>query len=247
MAGHSHAKNVMHKKQAADAKRGKVFSKLSRLITVAARHGGGDPDSNLRLRYAVDAARSVSMPVDTIERAIKKGTGELEGGAMEEVVYEGYGPGGVAILVEALTDNRARTAGEVRNTFESNGGKVGTAGCVAWMFKPKAIFVVDSKHADEDRLLEVALDAGADDVKQVDDLFEVTSDPTRFQNVKKALEDARIATANASIAQVPSTVIDVDEETGKKVIRLTDALDDMDDIQNVYSNANIPDAVMASG
>jgi YebC/PmpR family DNA-binding regulatory protein len=245
MAGHSHAKNVMHKKQAVDAKRGKVFSKLSRLITVAARHGGGDPDSNLRLRYAIDAARAVSMPVDTIERAIKKGTGELEGGTMDEVVYEGYGPGGVAILVEALTDNRARTAGEVRNTFESNGGKVGTAGCVAWMFKAKGIFIIEAKHVDEDRLIEVALEAGAEDVKLTDDLFEVSTDPTQFQNVKRALEEARIATANASLSQVPGTFIDVDEATGKKVIRLTDALDDMDDIQNVYSNANIPDAVMA--
>jgi YebC/PmpR family DNA-binding regulatory protein len=247
MAGHSHAKNVMHKKQAADAKKGKVFSKLSRLITVAARHGGGDPESNLRLRYAIDAARSVSMPIDTIERAVKKGTGELEGGAMEEVTYEGYGPGGVAILVEALTDNRARTAGEVRNTFESNGGKVGTAGCVSWMFKTKGVFVVDSKHVDEDRLLEVALDAGAEDVKRTDDLFEITCDPNRFQNVKKGLEDARIATASAALAQRASAIIDVDEETGKRLVRLTDALDDMEDIQSVYSNANIPGAVLAAG
>jgi YebC/PmpR family DNA-binding regulatory protein len=247
MAGHSHAKNVMHKKQAADAKRGKVFSKLSRLITVAARHGGGDSETNLRLRYAVDAARAVSMPIDTIERAIKKGTGELEGGAMEEVTYEGYGPGGVAILVEALTDNRARTAGEVRNTFESNGGKVGTAGCVAWMFKTKGVFIVEAKHVDEDRLLEVALEAGAEDVKKADDLFEVTTDPTQFQNVKKGLEGARIATASAMLAQLASTMIDVDDETGRKVVRLTDALDDMEDIQNVYSNANIPGGVLAAG
>lgn len=247
MAGHSHAKNVMHKKQAADAKRGKVFSKLSRLITVAARHGGGDPDSNLRLRYAIDAARSVSMPIDTIERAVKKGTGELEGGAMDDVAYEGYGPGGVAILVEALTDNRARTAGEVRNTFESNGGKVGTAGCVAWMFKAKGLFVVDAKHVDEDRLIEIALEAGAEDVKRDGDLFEVHCDPAQFQNVKKALDEARIATESGAIAQVSNTMIDVDEETGKKLLRLIDALDDMDDIQNVYSNANIPEAAMAAG
>jgi YebC/PmpR family DNA-binding regulatory protein len=247
MAGHSHAKNVMHKKQAVDAKRGKVFSKLSRLITVAARHGGGDPESNLRLRYAIDAARAVSMPIDTIERAIKKGTGELEGGSMDEVTYEGYGAGGVAILVEALTDNRARTAGEVRNTFESNGGKVGTAGCVGWMFKPKGVFIVDAKHVDEDRLLEVALEAGAEDVKRAEELFEVISDATQFQNVRKALEEARVATASASILQIPTTYIDVDDETGRKLVRLTEALDDMDDIQNVYSNANIPDAVMAAG
>jgi YebC/PmpR family DNA-binding regulatory protein len=245
MAGHSHAKNIKHKKDAADQKRGKLFSKLARLIIVAAKHGGGDPETNLRLRYAIDAARAVSMPVDTIDRAVKKGTGELEGGQMEEVTYEGYGPGGSAILVEALTDNRARTAGEVRNTFEGNGGKVGTAGCVAWMFKAKGFFVVDPKHVEEDRLLEVALDAGADDVKLVDDMFEVYSDPTQFQNVKKAFETARIATETAEISQVPSTMIDVDDETGRKLVRLIDALDDMDDIQNVYTNANIPDAVLA--
>ena len=246
MAGHSHSKNIKHKKDAADQKRGKVFSKLSRLIIVAAKHGGGDPEMNLRLRYAIDAARAVSMPIDNIERAIKKGTGELEGGQLDEVNYEGYGPGGVAILVEALTDNRARTAGEVRNTFESLGGKVGTAGCVAWMFKSKGLFLIDCKHVEEDRLLEVALDAGAEDVKRVDDLFEVTCDPTQFAAVKKALEAARIATESGSISQLPSTMIDVDEETGKKLLRLTDALDDMDDIQNVYSNANIPAAALAA-
>ncbi len=245
MAGHSHSKNIKHKKDAADKKRGKVFSKLSRLIIVAAKHGGGDPEMNLRLRYAIDSARAVSMPVDTIERAVKKGTGELEGGSMDEVNYEGYGPGGAAILVEALTDNRARTAGEVRNTFESNGGKVGTAGCVAWMFKAKGIFVVDAKHIEEDRLLEVSLEAGAEDVKQVDEVFEVYCDPTQFLNVKKALEDARVATESGAISQVPSTMIDADDETGRKIVRLIESLDDMDDVQNVYTNANLSDAVLA--
>lgn len=245
MAGHSHSKNIKHKKDAADQKRGILFSKLSRLIIVAAKHGGGDPDANIRLRFAIDSARAVSMPMDNIERAIKKGTGELEGGQLDEVTYEGYGVGGVAILVEALTDNRARTAGEVRNTFESHGGKVGTAGCVAWMFKPKGVFVVDSKHADEDRLLEVVLEAGAEDVQRVDDLFEVTCDPTQFHNIKKALEDARIATESGELSQVPSAMIDVDEETGRKLLKLIEALDDMDDIQHVHSNANIPDAALA--
>ena len=246
MAGHSHAKNIKHKKDAADQKRGILFSKLSRLIIVAAKHGGGDPDSNIRLRFAIDSARAVSMPMDNIERAIKKGTGELEGGQLDEVTYEGYGPGGVAILVEALTDNRARTAGEVRNAFESHGGKVGTSGCVAWMFKPKGVFVIDSRHADEDRLLEVALEAGAEDVQRVDNLFEVTCDPTKFHNIKKALEDARIATESGELSQVPSSMIDVDEETGRKLLRLIEALDDMDDIQHVHSNANIPDAALAA-
>jgi YebC/PmpR family DNA-binding regulatory protein len=246
MAGHSHAKNVKHKKDAADQKRGILFSKLSRLIIVAAKHGGGDPDANIRLRFAIDSARAVSMPMDNIERAIKKGTGELEGGQLDEVSYEGYGPGGVAILVEALTDNRARTAGEVRNTFESLGGKIGTAGCVAWMFKPKGVFVIDSKHVDEDRLLELALEAGAEDVKRVDEYFEVTCDPTQFHNVKRALEEARVATESGALSQVPSTIIDVDEETGRRVVKLTDSLDDMDDIQNVYTNANIPDVVLTA-
>lgn len=245
MAGHSHAKNIKHKKDAADQKRGILFSKLSRLIIVAAKHGGGDPDANIRLRFAIDSARAVSMPMDNIERAIKKGTGELEGGQLDEVTYEGYGVGGVAILVEALTDNRARTAGEVRNTFESLGGKIGTAGCVAWMFKPKGVFVIDSKHVDEDRLLEVALEAGAEDVKRVDDVFEVTCDPAQFQNVKKALKDARIATESGELSQVPNAMIDVDEETGRKLLKLIEALDDMDDIQHVHSNANIPDAALA--
>ena len=244
MAGHSHAKNIKHKKDAADARRGKVFSKLSRLIMVAARHGGGDPDMNLRLRYSIDKARAANMSWDSIDRAVKKGTGELEGGQLEEVPYEGYGPGGVAVLCEALTDNRHRTAGEVRKTFEVHGGKVGTAGCVAWMFKPKGVFVVEAKFVEEDRLLEVSLDAGAEDVKRSDDMFEVICDPAQFQNVKKALDAARIATTSADLTQLPSTWIDLDAETGKKMLGLIDALDDMDDIQNVYSNSNIPESIL---
>jgi YebC/PmpR family DNA-binding regulatory protein len=245
MAGHSHAKNIKHKKDAADQKRGKLFSKISRLIIVAAKHGGGDPEANLKLRFAVDKARSVSMPVDTIDRAIKKGTGELEGGQLDEVLYEGYGPGGVAVLCEALTDNRNRTAGEVRKTFEVNGGKVGTAGCVGWMFKPMGVFVVEAKSVEEDRLLEVSLDAGAQDVKRVDDMFEVVCEGTQFAAVKKSLEEARIATTSGEISQVPNTYIDLDEETARKLLRLIEALDDMDDVQNVYSNSNIPEAVLA--
>src|SRR5437867_3982378 len=219
MAGHSHWKSIKHKKGAADAKRGKEFSKLSRLIIVAAKHGGGDPDMNLRLRYAIDKARSVSMPWENIDRAVKRGTGDLEGGQLEEVTYEGYGPGGVAVLCEALTDNRNRTAGEVRKTFEVNAGKLGGAGCVAWMFKPKGVFVVDAKTVEEDRLLEVALEAGAEDVKRVEQTFEVVCDPAQFQGITKALEGARIATTSADLTQVPSSMIDLDGETGKKVLR----------------------------
>jgi YebC/PmpR family DNA-binding regulatory protein len=246
MAGHSHWQSIKHKKAAIDAKRGKEFSKISRLIMVAAKHGGGDPDMNLPLRYAIDKARSISMPVDIIDRAVKKGTGELESGQLEEIIYEGYGPGGVAILCEALTDNRHRTAGEVRKTFEVHGGKMGSTGCVAWMFKPKGVFVVEAKSVDEDRLLEVALDAGAEDVKLIEQSFEVTCEPAQFQKVKKALEDARIATVTADLSQVPSTQIDLDAHIGEKVLRLVEALDDMDDIQNVYSNFNIPESAMAA-
>ena len=246
MAGHSHSKNIKHKKDAADARRGKVFSKMSRLIMVAARHGGGDPDMNLRLRYAIDKSRAANMPWDSIERAIKKGTGELEGGQLEEVIYEGYGPGGVAVLCEALTDNRHRTAGEVRKMFEVHGGKMGTVGCVAWMFKPKGVFVVEAKFVEEDRLLEVSLEAGAEDVRRSDDMFEVICDPAQFQNVKKALETARIATVSADLTQLPGTVIDLDPDSARKMLQLIDALDDLDDIQEVHSNSNIPDSVLAA-
>ena len=191
MAGHSHSANIAHRKGLVDAKRGKLFSKLCRAIYVAARNGGGDPDANLRLRYAIDKARSYSCPKDNIERSIKKATGELGAENFEEVIYEGYGPGGVAVLCEALTDNRNRTAGELRKAFEVCGGNLGASGCVSYLFNYKGLFVVDAKHVAEDRLMEVALEAGADDLERVDDYFEVTCDPKVFDAVRKALEDAQ--------------------------------------------------------
>ena len=191
MAGHSHSANIAHRKGAVDAKRGKLFSKLCRAIYVAAKNGGGDPDMNLRLRYAIDKARSYSCPKDNIERSIKKGTGELGAENFEEVIYEGYGPGGVAVLCEVLTDNRNRTAGELRKAFEVCGGNLGASGCVSYLFNYKGLFVIDAKTVAEDRLMEVALEAGADDLQLVDGYFEVTCDPKVFEAVRKALEDAQ--------------------------------------------------------
>jgi YebC/PmpR family DNA-binding regulatory protein len=236
MSGHSHWATIKHKKGAIDAKRGKLWSKLSRAIIIAARHGGGDPTMNLKLRYAIDKARSVSMPKDNIERAIKRGTGEGSDAIFEELTYEGYGPGGVAVLVDVLTDNRNRTNGEVRKIFERSGGKMGSAGAVAYLFDRKGIFSVDAKTVDEDTLMGVILEAGADDLKRQDDNFEILCDPTIFNEVKAALEKANIAMNMAEITQLPKVPTDVDVEAGLKVMRLMEALDDHDDVQNVYTS-----------
>jgi YebC/PmpR family DNA-binding regulatory protein len=245
MSGHSHWATIKHKKGAIDAKRGKLFSKLSRAIIIAARHGGGDPETNLKLRYAIDKARQVSMPKDNIERAIKRGTGELEGLTFEEVMYEGYGPGGVAILVEVLTDNRNRTTSEIRKIFERSGGKMGSAGCVAYLFERKGLFSIDAQATDEDTLLTLALDAGAEDVKRAGSTFDVTCDPTAFSQVQEALKKQGLTPTVAEISQVPKAPVDVDAETGRKVMRLMEALDDQDDVQNVYSNVNISEEMVA--
>ena len=246
MAGHSHWAGIKHKKALVDNKRGKLWSKLSKAIIVAAKIGGGDEATNLRLRYAIDDAKKVSMPKDNIQRAIKKGTGELDGGNLEEIAYEGYGAGGVAILCEILTDNRNRTASEVRKLFELGGGNLGATGCVAWMFETKGLLVVPADKVSEDRLMEVALEAGADDVQPVDATFEVTCDPSIFRDVRGALAEAGIETEVAEISRIPSTTIDLDAETGRKVLTLVEKLDDHDDVQNVYANFNIPDDVMAA-
>src|SRR5207244_1745334 len=201
MSGHSHWATIKHKKGAIDAKRGKLFSKLSRAIIIAPRHGGGDPEMNLKLRYAIDKARQVSMPKDNIERAIKRGTGEMEGMHFEEITYEGYGPGGVAIMVDVLTDNRNRTNGEVRKIFERGGGKLGSAGNVGFLFDRKGVFPVSAATHDEDKLLEVALEAGADDVKRDGDHFLVTCDPASFAQVQDALAKAGVKAENAEITQ----------------------------------------------
>ena len=244
MAGHSHWANIAFKKGLVDKKRGKLFGKLSRLIIVAAKHGGGDPAANLSLRYAIDRAKKNSMPADTIDKAIKKGTGDLEANSFDEVLYEGYGSGGVAVLCEILTDNRNRTAGEVRKIFENHGGNLGSTGCVAWMFERKGIFQVATSVVEEDRLLEVALEAGAADVIAAGENFEVTCTPDVYQAVLAALDDAGIATISAEISRVPSNTIDLDAEQARSVLKLMEALEDNDDVQNVTANFNIPEALM---
>jgi len=244
MAGHSHWAGIKHKKAIVDAKRGKLWSKLAKAIIIAAKMGGGDPDTNLRLRYAIDDAKAVSMPKENIIRAIKRGLGEVEGGIPEEVVYEGYGPGGVAVLCEVLTDNRNRTAAEVRKIFEMSDGKLGTAGCVAWMFESKGFFLLPAEATEEERLLELALEAGADDVRRSGDKFEITCDPAVFREVKAALEAAGLTPDAAQITRLPKTTVDLDADTAVKVLKLMERLDDHDDVQNVSSNYNIPDDVM---
>jgi YebC/PmpR family DNA-binding regulatory protein len=236
MSGHSHWATIKHKKGAIDAKRGKLWSKLSRAIIIAAKNGGGDPTMNLKLRYAIDKARAVSMPKDNIERAIKRGTGESGDAVFEELTYEGYGPGGVAVLVDVLTDNRNRTNGEIRKIFERNGGKMGSAGTVHYLFERKGVFSVDAKAVDEDTLMGVILEAGAEDLKRQDGNFEILCDPAIFNDVKAALEKATIPTNMAEITQLPKAPTDVDTETGVKVMRLMEALDDHDDVQNVYTS-----------
>lgn len=245
MAGHSHSANIAVRKGKQDAARAKLFSKLSRYIIIAARAGGGDPDTNLKLRYAIDKARAVSMPRDNIERAVKRGTGELEGAQMEELVYEGFGPGGTAVIVDVLTDNRNRTNGEVRKIFERGGGNMGGPGSVAYMFDRKGVFVIPASATTEDALMNVILEAGAEDMKRDGDNFEVLSDVTAFSAVQEALEKAGIKPETAEIQQVPKAMVEVDVEAGKKVVRLLELLDEHDDVQNVYCNANLTAEMIA--
>ena len=245
MAGHSHWAGIKHKKAVIDNKRGKLWSKLSKAIIVAAKMGGGDPDANLRLRYAIQDARDVSMPNDNIKRAIQKGTGELDGGNLDEILYEGYGPDGVAVLCEILTDNRNRTAPEIRKVFEKYGGKLGATGCVAWMFERKGLCLVGADQADEDTLMEVALEAGAEDVRAIGDKFEVLSPPDEFQAVKEALAAANITAEATEITNIPGNTVDLEADTGRKVLNLLEALDDHDDVQNVSANFNLSDEALA--
>jgi YebC/PmpR family DNA-binding regulatory protein len=245
MAGHSHWKNIQHKKGAADAARGRVWSKLSRAIMVAARNGGSDPVMNVKLRVAIDDARAVSMPKENIERAVKKGAGELEGVSYDEISYEGFGPGGVAIMVDILTDNRSRSNGEIRKIFEKGGGNMGAPGCVKHMFERKGLFSISAKGLNEDTLMGIVLDAGADDLKKFGDHFEVTCDPTAFAQVKSALEKNNIKPESAQVTQLGKIPVDCDTETGQKVLKLLDSLDEHDDVQKVYSNLNATDAMMA--
>jgi YebC/PmpR family DNA-binding regulatory protein len=246
MSGHSHWATIKHKKGAIDAKRGKLFSKLSRAIIIAARHGGGDPEMNLKLRYAIDKARAVSMPKDNIERAVKRGTGEVEGLTFEEITYEGYGPGGVAFLVDVVTDNRNRTASEIRKIFERGGGKMASAGAVAYQFERKGVISVNAGDTDEDTLMSIALDAGADDLKRAGSTFDVTCDPAHFSPVQDAVQKAGLTPIVAEITQLPKAPVDTDVETAKKVMRLMEALDDHDDVQNVYSSLNVTEEAAAA-
>ncbi len=245
MAGHSHWAGIKHKKALIDNKRGKLWSKLSKAIIVAARLGGGDPDANIRLRYAIDEAKAANMPNDTINRAIKKGTGELDGGNIEEIVYEGYGPAGVAVFCEIITDNRNRTAPEIRKIFEMADGKLGATGCVAWMFDRRGVFMISNEGADEDKVLEIALEAGADDVKLEGDEFQVTCDQAVFDDVNQALTDAGLKITSKEIARIPSTTVELGAEDGRKVLKLMERLDDHEDVQSVSANFDLPDEVMA--
>jgi YebC/PmpR family DNA-binding regulatory protein len=246
MAGHSHWANIARKKAVVDAKRGKLWSKLAKAIIVAAKHGGGDPDANLRLRYAIDAAKAVSMPKDNIQRAIKAGTGELKGGDLEESLYEGYAAGGVAVLCEILTDNKNRTAPEIRKIFEMSGGKLGGTGCVAYLFERKGVIRLPAAASDEDRLMELALEAGADDVKPALDQWEIVCDPAAMTGVLDALKATGLEPASNEIARIPTNTVDVDDvETARKVLALMERLDDHDDVQSVSANFSIPDAALA--
>jgi len=245
MAGHSKWANTKHRKGAQDAKRGKIFTKLAKEIAVAARMGGGDADANPRLRAGIAAARAVNMPKDNIERAIKKGTGDMDGVNYEEITYEGYGPGGVAILVECMTDNRNRTVGEVRFFFSKSGGNMGETGCVSYMFDKKGFLLVEKGVMDEDKLMELSLDAGAEDVVEEDGVFQVLTAPDDFNAVREALENAGVTFVEASVSMIPKNTVEVaDEKTAIQLMKLIDNLEDNDDVQKVHANFDIPDALM---
>jgi YebC/PmpR family DNA-binding regulatory protein len=245
MSGHSHWAGIKYKKAINDAKRGKIWSKLARAIIVAAKGGGGDPSQNLSLRYAIDKAKAANMPKDTIEKAIKKGTGELGEANFEEVLYEGYARGGVAIMVEALTDNRNRTAAEIKKLFERYGGSLGTSGCVNWMFHKKGLITVEISKIGEEELLEIALSAGADDVTTTGDIYEITCEPAAYERLKEAMKEKEIVTNVSEISMVPQNTVPVkDEETAKRIISLMEAFEDHDDVQNVYANFDIADEIM---
>ena len=246
MSGHSKWASIKHKKGAADAKRGKIFTKLIKEITVAARIGGGDPDGNPRLRTSILIAKSKNMPVDNITRAIKKGTGELEGVHYDEVTYEGYGPGGAAIFLEAMTDNKNRTVSEIRAALGKAGGNLGETGCVGWMFEQKGFITINKAAKDEDELMELAIDAGADDMQTVEDHYEITTAMENFETVRKALEEAGLPMDTAEITRIPQNTVTIDEKKGKALLKLMDILDDHDDIQKAYSNFDISDEVMAA-
>jgi YebC/PmpR family DNA-binding regulatory protein len=246
MSGHSKWSSIKHKKAAADAKRGKVFTKLIREISMAARAGGGDPDKNPRLRKAINDARAENMPADNIKRAVQKGTGELEGTVFEEVAYEGYGPGGVAIYVQAVTDNKNRTVSELRHIFGKNGGRMGESGCVAWMFKRMGYIDIEKVKAEEDKLMDIALSNGADDLKDDGSIFEITTSPESYEPVLEALKAGGIEIATSNVGYLPQNYVKVEGREAQQVLRLMEELEDHDDVQTVSSNFDISEEELAS-
>jgi len=244
MSGHSKWSTIKRKKGATDARRGKVFTKLIKEITAAARLGGGDPDANPRLRTSIAAAKAENMPKDNIERAIKKGTGELEGVTYEEVYYEGYGPGGAAILVESLTDNKKRTVADIRYIFSKSGGGLGEAGCVAWIFEKKGLFVFEKGETDEETLMEAVLDAGAEDIRDEESTLEVITSIEDFEAVKKALDERNMRYLLAEITMVPKSTVKLENKQAEQMLRLMDSLEDSDDVQKVHSNFDIADKTL---
>ncbi len=244
MSGHSKWSSIKHKKAAADAKRGKVFTRIIKEITVAAREGGGDPDSNPRLRTAIANAKMQNMPNDTIERGILRGTGQLPGAAYEEITYECYGPKGVAIIVEVVTDNRNRSTADLRFILSKHGGNMGERGCVSWMFDKKGLVVVDQDKVDEDELMMIALEAGAEDIKTEDDTFEIITAPEDFESVRNAIDEAEIETILAEISMIPQTIVKLDGKEALQLLKIMERMEEHDDVQNVYSNFDIPDDII---
>lgn len=247
MSGHSKWAGIKHKKAAQDAKKGKLFSKIVREVTMAAKKDGGDFSTNPALRVAVDRAKSVNMPADNIDRAIKKGTGELPGVVYEEITYEGYGPKGVAVIVEAATDNRNRTTAEVRNIFSKKGGNLAGSGSVNWIFTKKGYILIESASADEDKVMSAALEAGAEDMKTEAGMYEITTSPADFEKVKDALTEAGIDLESAELTMIPSSTVKLEGQDAKQVLSLVELLEDNDDVQNVYANFDIPDDVLNEG
>lgn len=246
MSGHSKWAGIKHKKAKVDAQRGRVFTKIIREITVAARVGGGDPAGNPRLRTATQAAKAVNMPSDNIERAIKKGTGELEGVSYEEITYEGYGPGGVAVMVEVVTDNKNRTVGEIRKAFSRHGGHLGETGCVGFLFEKKGYLQVEASKVDEDRLLSIALEAGAEDLQREESLFAVTTAPKDFEKVREAILKSGLQPLSAEITMLPKSTVKLDGKPAEQMLRLMEELEEHDDVQHVYANFDIPEEIMAA-
>ncbi len=244
MSGHNKWSTIKHKKGAADAKRGKLFSKLIKEITVAARQGGGDPEGNPRLRTAIQGARAANMPKDNIDKAIKRGTGEIAGASYDEVAYEGYGPGGVAVLLEVLTDNKNRTVAEVRKIFDKYGGSLGESGCVSWLFDKKGVIEITGDSLDEDEVMEVALESGAQDVRLEGAIFELITEPSDFETVKASVEEREWPIQLAQISMIPQTTVKLDGKKAEQMLKMMDALDDNDDVQNIHANFDISEEQM---